>query len=161
MNPRSFPLSGCFHIPMMGCAPTREPTLLTRYPRTRGQLRWWSCSPRWRYRIVDRVGALSGTNASKLSMGYTPTSDQFLQVQLKYDYIYGTRYSFDGFLFWIIPSTYQFRMIISPIIPPWTRRYSYAFLTTKTFRYDFKVWICLIYMGQLRLHMLDQWCHEI
>ena len=59
--------------------------------------------PRWRYRIVDRVGAQIGTDASICCLDFPDSRSTFLQVLPDYGNA-RIRYIHRGFLVWIIPS---------------------------------------------------------
>jgi len=138
---------------MMGCAFTWETCPLTGYPPHKRTTPLMGLLPRWRYQIVDRVGPLIWDRRIQPVDGlYPPLQTNFCRLNQTMT-IYKYRYIYEGFLVWIIPSTYQLRMVIASIILPRMRSYRHAFLMTRIsgmiskFEYALSVW------GQLGLYI--------
>jgi len=91
-SPGSLLLRDSFHILMLGCASTREITLLTGYPPHEGIAPLLGLLPRWRYWIVCRVGDLTRDKHIQHVAGISPTSNQFLHVPSNYGDMRGQVY---------------------------------------------------------------------
>ena len=123
----SFPLSGSFHIPMMGRAPTKEIALLKGYSLHERTTLMLGLLSRWRYRIVDRVGDPIRDRHIQPVIG---TSDQFVQVPSDYGYIPDHVYLW-GFPCLVFTSTYQFHLVIHPMVLSRIWCYMYNLRTTR------------------------------
>ena len=69
-----------------------------------------------RYRIVDWVGAPIWNRRIQAVVGISPTSDQLSCKCYMTMAMHGIKYFHEGFLIWIISSTYRSREVIRPMI---------------------------------------------